>query len=108
MQYTVGMPDGGKLEEIYKLTKENNQMLRAMRRNARMHTFLKLIFYAVIAGGLIWSYIHIIGPLLMQMLDTLNKLQGASSQAQNQLSGFTDTLQKLTAWIPGASSTKAH
>jgi len=99
---------GGTLQEILRLTKENNQMLRAMRRNARFHTLLKLLFYALIAAVLIWSYIHIIGPLLMQMLDTLNKIQGASSQAQNQLSGFTDSLEKLRSFLPGASSTSAH
>jgi hypothetical protein len=103
------MPEGGgSLQEILRLTKENNQMLRAMRRNARMHAFFKFVFYAVIAAGVVWSYIHILGPLLMQMLDTLNKIQGASSQAQNQLSGFTDSLEKLRSFLPGASSTKTH
>jgi hypothetical protein len=103
------MPEGGgNLQEIYRLTKENNQMLRAMRRNARMHAFFKLLFYLLVIAAAILFYLHFIAPLLLQMLDTLNKVQGASSQAQTQLSSFTQTLEKLTAWIPGASSTKPH
>ena len=99
---------GGTLQEILRLTKENNQMLRAMRRNARVHAFFKLLLYALIVAAAIWSYLHILAPILAQMLDTLNKIQGASSQAQNQLSGFTDTLNKFRAFIPGASSTSTH
>src|SRR4051812_28467921 len=102
------MPDGGKLEEIYRLTKENNQMLRSMRRNARLHSIFKLIIYALMIAAALWFYLQFIAPLLLQMLDTLNKIQGASSQAQNQLSGFTDTLEKFRSFIPGASSTSTH
>jgi len=83
-------------------------MLHAMRRNARLHTLFKFLLYALIAAAAIWFYLHFIGPLLLQMLDTLNKIQGASSQAQNQLSGFTDSLEKLRAFIPGAASTSTH
>jgi hypothetical protein len=103
------MPDGGgTLQEILRLTKENNQMLHAMRRTARMHAFFKLIFYAVLVFGIVWLYLHVLAPLLTQMLDTLDKIQGASSQAQGQLSGLTGSLEKLRSFIPGmgtASST---
>jgi hypothetical protein len=102
------MPDGGKLEEIYRLTKENNQMLRAMRRNARFHSIFRLVIYAAMLFGALWFYLHFIAPLLLQMLDTLNKIQGASTQAQGQLSGFTDALEKVRAFIPGMSSTSTH
>jgi hypothetical protein len=103
------MPEGGgTLQEILRLTKENNQMLHAMRRNARMHALFKFLLYAAIAAAVVWMYIHVLAPLLMQMLDTLNKIQGASSQAQNQLSGFTDSLEKLRTFLPGAASTSTR
>lgn len=103
------MPEnGGNLQEILRLTKENNQMLRAMRRNARFHSIFKLVLYAVMAAVFVWFYLHFVAPLLLQMLETLDKIQGASTQAQSQLSGFTSTLDKLRGFIPGASSTSTH
>src|SRR5689334_14557243 len=46
VRYNCTMPEGGgKLEEIYRLTKENNQMLHAMRRSAYMHSIFRLIIY---------------------------------------------------------------
>jgi hypothetical protein len=100
------MPEGGgKLEEIYRLTKENNQMLRAMRRSAWLHGVFKVVMYLAIVGIGLWAYMTFLAPLLIQMLDTLEKIQGASNQAQGQFSGLMDSLNSLKAWLPGASST---
>jgi hypothetical protein len=99
------MPDNGKLDEILRLTKENNQMLRAIRRSAWIHSIFKILAYGVVIIILAWFYVHYVAPLLIQMLEMLNKLQGASSQAQGQLSQWTAQLEKLRAIIPGGAST---
>ena len=96
------------IRETHRLAKENNKMLRAMRRSAWTHTIFKLILYGIMAAVAIWFYINYVAPLLLQMLETLNKIQGASNQAHDQLSSFTSTLEKLRSFIPGASSTSAH
>lgn len=99
------MPDGGgTLQEIYRLTKENNQMLRAMRSHARWHLIYRLLMFVAIVAALIWFYLNFIGPSLQQMLDALNKIQGASTQAHDQLSSFTNSLEKLRSFIPGGST----
>ncbi len=83
-------------------------MLRAMRRNAWMHSIFKILAYGVVIFILAWFYVHYVAPLLLQMLEMLNKLQGASSQAQGQISQWTTQLEKLRSIIPGASSTSTH
>jgi hypothetical protein len=102
------MPEGGKLEEIYRLTKENNKMLHTMRRNAFLHGLVKFLMYAAIILIAGWFYLNYIAPVMIQMLETLNKIQGASSQAQGQLSQWTSQLEKLKAFIPGGSSTSTQ
>jgi hypothetical protein len=102
------MPEGGNLQEIYRLSKENNQMLRAMRRNARLHGIFKLLFYCAIVGIGLWFYLQFLAPILTQMLDTLDKIQGAGSQAQGQLSTLSSSLEKLREWIPGMASTSNY
>lgn len=83
-------------------------MLRAMRRNARLHSIFKLLFYCAIVAIGLWFYLQFLAPLLMQMLDTLNKIQGAGSQAQGQLSTLSSSLERLREWIPGMASTSSH
>ena len=59
------MPEGGNLQEIYRLTKENNQMLHAMRRNAFLGGLFKFIFYAVVFIALpAWVYITYLAPVM--------------------------------------------
>ena len=99
--------DNELLKETYRLAKENNKMLHAMRRSAFLHGLIKLIFYAAIAGGSIWFYLHFVAPILLQTLETLNKIQGAGTQAQGQFADWTSQLEKLKALLPGTSSTSA-
>jgi hypothetical protein len=100
--------DGGKLEEILRLTKENNRMLHAMRRNAFLHGLFRFVIYAVLIIAAGWFYLTFIAPIMIQMLDMLNKIQGASSQAQGQFSEWSNTLNSLKDWIPGVASTSTR
>ena len=103
------MPEGGgKLEEIYRLAKENNQMLRAMRRNARFHAIFKMLFYILIAVVAVWMYVHYLLPLLEQALKALSQVQGASSQAQSQIADWQHMIDSFRDKIPGLSSTSTR
>ena len=105
------MPEGGgNLQEIYRLTKENNQMLHAMRRNAFLGGLFKFVFYAIILIVLpLWLYMTYLAPIMQQMLDTMNKIQSAGNQAQTQMTSWQQTLQNLESKIPGlATSTPRH
>lgn len=110
--YAFHMPPegGGTLQEILRLTRENNKMLRAMRRNAFIGGLLKFIFYVLVFIVLpAWLYMTYLAPEMQQMTNTLNQLQGASSHAQTQMTDWQKALQNIESKIPGfASSTKAQ
>ena len=104
------MPEGGgKLEEIYRLTKENNRMLHAMRRNAFLGGLLKLVMYVLLFVVLpVWAYMQYLAPVMDQMLKTMNQVQTAGTQAQSQMGEWQKAIHDLQAKIPGMSSTSAH
>ena len=107
--YNFVMPEGGgRLDEIYRLTKENNKMLRAMRRDVLLGRFFKLLLYAAIAGAMIWTYLTYVAPLLSQMLNTLTQIQAAGSEAQSQMTDWQQTIESLRSKIPGLSSGSAE
>lgn len=89
-----------KLDEIYRLTKDNNRMLHAMRRNAFLGSVLKIAIYAAMVLFALWAYASYVAPLLEQTLKMMQQVQGTSAQAQAQLGGFQETLQKLQNMVP--------
>ncbi len=70
------------IEEIYKLTKENNKILRSMRRSARIHALFKLIFWVAILGLPVWAYFNYIQPVLGDVINTLETVQNAGEKLQ--------------------------
>ena len=84
------------MKEILRLTQENNRMLHSMRRSAYLHTIFKLVLYGAIALGSLWIYITYVAPLVMQMLETVQKVQGTSAQAQAQFSDFQNMLKNFS------------
>jgi len=93
-------PDHETIQEIYRLTRENNRMLHAMRRNAFFSSVLKFAFYAAAIGLFVWSYLQFVAPMIDQTLKVMQQVQGTGAQAQAQLSGFEDTLKKLQQMVP--------
>ncbi len=84
------------LRETYRLAKENNRMLHAMRRNAFLGGMLRLVVYAVLIIAPLWFYATYLAPTVNQMIGTMNQVQGASAKAQAQfgdLQGLLDTLR---------------
>ena len=88
------------LDEIYRLTRENNRMLHAMRRNAFLGTLFKLLVYGGIALLSFWAYLQYINPMLEQLLKTMQQMQGTGTQAQVQLQGLQDALKSVQSYIP--------
>ncbi len=95
------------LQETYRLAKENNRMLHAMRRNAFWGGLLKFIIYAALLIAPLWLYANYLAPVMNQMVKTMNELQGTGAKAQAQFGGFQDVLKQLQAKFPsgGSSST---
>lgn len=71
--------DEQKLNELYELTKENNTMLKGMRRDAFIGGIIKFIFWIillVVIPYMTWLYIE---PYVQGVLDTYQKVQDTTS-----------------------------
>ncbi len=104
-------PYQGQQQEIYKMVRENNKMLHAMRRNAFWGGLVKFLIYALLLLGPLWFYMTYVNPSVQQVLQTVNKVQGVGVEAGTQMGGFRDQLEeivgKLSSFLRSPSSTQA-
>lgn len=95
--------DRSQTEQLLKLVKENNRMLHAMRRNAWLSGFFKLLVWAAFILIPLWLYMQYLAPVMGSMLktmDQLQRMQGSGTQMQAQFSDMNAALQKLRAQFP--------
>jgi|SRR3989344_3092257 len=92
--------EGDKLEEILRMTKDNNRMLHAMRRNAFLGSVVKFIMWAAFIIIPLWLYMQYLAPVMESMLNTMEQIQGTSASAQAQFGGMSESLQKLRDQFP--------
>jgi uncharacterized oligopeptide transporter (OPT) family protein len=93
--------EGDKLEEILRLTKENNRMLHSMRRNAWLGGIFKLIMWGVLFVIPLWLYLQYLAPMMQSMLQTYQQIQGTSAQAQAQFGQMNQYLEQLKSLYGG-------
>ena|SRR3989344_979531 len=90
------MPPNQELQEILRLAKENNRMLHKMRRNALWGGVIKFVLYAVVlVAAPLWLYATYLAPMVEQMLDTYQQIQGTGAQAQAQWGDFQNILDQF-------------
>jgi len=79
---------GSSLDEIYKLSKDNNRMLRAMRRDAFIGGIIKFVFWVAVFFVLPYVlYVLYLQPYLEQLqgaYENLNQNVQAVNEASNQ------------------------
>ena len=88
------------LREMLRLTRDTNQMLHSMRRNAFIGGFFKFIIYAILFAAPIWFYMTYISSSVDNLLSALDKVEGTTSAAQQKFTGFEDTIKKLESYLP--------
>ena len=69
------------LEETLELSKENNQILRKMRRHMVWGTFFRVIYWAIFISAAIGLYYYI-QPYLDQLLDFYTSFSGRVDTVQ--------------------------
>ncbi len=96
------------VEENLRLTKDNNRMLRSMRRTARISFVWRIIFWAAILGIPTYIYITYIAPMMSSIFppgtenaNPILKMLGLPSsealrQAMHTFSNFFNTIQHFT------------
>lgn len=70
------------LKETAELTKENNKILRSMRRSARWSAFFRLVYWLVILGGAVGTY-YLIQPYINTLIKSYQDLQSGLSTVKN-------------------------
>lgn len=97
------MNDQEMLKETYRLTLDNNRMLRSMRRSAFWGGIIRIIIYAALLLLPLWFYFSYLAPIVDDMLATMEQVQGTGARASAQISGFQEMLQQYKELIGGAN-----
>jgi hypothetical protein len=92
------------LREIYRLTRENNELMHRARRSAFFWGFVKFLIYAAFLLAPIWFYVTYLNGTVQQMLQAVDKIEGVNTQAQNQFQGLQVAWQQFEARF-GTSTT---
>lgn len=92
--------EGDKLEELLRLTKDNNRMLHKMRRNAFFGSVVKFVVWAAFVIIPLWLYMQYLAPVMTSVMDTMEQIQGTNANAQAQFGGMSESLQKLRDQFP--------
>lgn len=80
------------LRETYRLSLENNKLLHKMRRSAFWGGIIKLVLYVgLLVVVPFWLYMTYLAPVVDQMLNTVEQIQGTGARASAQF----DSVQAL-------------
>jgi hypothetical protein len=93
--------DQDKLDELLRLTRENNRMLHAQRRNAWLGGIFKVIFWIVVIILPLWFYAQYVAPMMQGVLDTYQQIQGTGASAQAQVGQLNQYLEQFKSLYPG-------
>ena len=66
------------LERTYKMTEENNQLLKSIRNSGRVGTAMRILYWIVIIGLSYGAY-YFIQPYLKTVTGLYDQVQGASN-----------------------------
>ncbi len=86
------------LLETYRLTKENNQFLRKMRRDARWAFWFKILYILILLGLPILLYTYYIKPQVQSLSNFQTAITGGADSreaVENFRENFNDIRQLL-------------
>lgn len=79
-----------KLEEIYKLTLENNHLLHKLQNRMRMGTAIRIVYWLAILGALGGVYYYI-RPVIETVASTTTQTESMFQQFEQLRSQFPET-----------------
>ncbi|MBM3272215.1 hypothetical protein FJY94_02965 [Candidatus Kaiserbacteria bacterium] len=90
------------LEAIYRLTKENNEMLHSMRRAAFLSGIFKFLVFLAVVIAPVWFYMTYLDDTVRSLIKTMSDLQGTNSAVSAQSATFMEQLRQLQSLVPAA------
>ena len=99
-------PDKQKLDEIYRLERENNRMLHTMRRNAFWGSIIRWVVYIVIfVLAPLYVYNTYVAPVMQSFQHAVDRVNGTSTKVEAQFSGIQDMWREFESKFTGATTT---
>jgi len=75
-----------KIEEILKLTRDNNHILHGIRRSNRMAAIWKFLYWALFIGSTVWGY-YAIQPLWETLQKNMGGIMSGINSVKNGAGG---------------------
>jgi hypothetical protein len=94
-----------KLEEVYEMTLENNQILRGMRKEQRIANAFRFLYWFIILGALGGAYYYV-RPVIAAVTGDTSKIQETVQQFNNLRESLPES-KLLDKIIHGFSSSNA-
>ncbi len=88
------------IREAYRLSKDNNRMLRGMRRNAMIGGFIRFLFWIAVVIVPLWFYMTYLAPVMQQVTNQMQAMANTGNKASVDLNS---AMQKLKDFLPGSS-----
>jgi predicted PurR-regulated permease PerM len=95
------------LEEIHRLTQENNRLLHKMRRGALWGRIFTMLFYTAIFLAPVWFYLTYLNGTVQNLLQAYERTQGAGQQAQGEFQQIQQALQQFQSKFQSFSATSS-
>ena len=83
-----------KIEEILELTKENNKILRTMRRSQRMTSLFTFVYWAVILGSIFGVYYYF-QPTIQKYMKVFQSSVGILQSFEGKAGAIPSDVQTL-------------
>ncbi|MBI3633681.1 MAG: hypothetical protein HY226_05320 [Candidatus Vogelbacteria bacterium] len=89
--------------ELLELVRENNKILRSMRRSARIGSFMRYVYWILIIGSAASAYYYL-QPYINQLLNVYNELNSTVKNVNSKVNSLpnvsnlklpADVIQKL-------------
>ena len=99
------LTEGGSINELTKLVKENNRMLKKLHRAQMWSSVMRAVYWVLILGITVGAYYYL-QPIVNDLLNTLQSILGTVGKVQNvgnQLPGLEGALD-LFSNLNGATA----
>lgn len=94
-----------KLEEVYHMVKENNDILRGLRRRSNISAMFTIFYWTVILGSLVGVY-YFVNPLVSGALEKKDSIE-KSLQNLDQLKNILPEISTIQNAMGGLQGQKA-
>lgn len=86
--------DSRKLDELLEITRENNKILRGMRRTQRWGSFFRLVYWTVILGSVFGVYYYF-QPTIQKYMKTFRTSVGIIQNFEKTVGSIPTNVQSV-------------